>query len=622
MKSLVLLLIALVLGGGLLYMTVGGTRVVRDPARVPGEREESRSSQDPDSAGEPRPGEASITPVRGSTVRAAPVPPTDDARRESVTTAPGVAPRITYEGIVIGEGAPLPGADLSLSAGDQPLADVRTDETGRFRLTVPAHPEPMQLWVRARGFVGLERPLAARPAGGTEMLGNLRLMRGTMLTGRVVDRSGNGISGADVRVEPMSPGRDVLSARAVTNADGSFEVPDAPRGGVVVRARAKGFGERLVNHVVKDGSAVRIELEPGLSLAVRLVTPRGDPVVGAEVSLLGATNSRVPARKGTSDAQGRVEFRELGSELWNLRVAQPDYRPTGKNQMRAGQPEEVLQCVPWPAIEGRVVTPEGGALPADTLVQAMPAAAPGDRMSALAAGKPVEPDGRFRLGGLRPGEWTIRVTAPGFAPTQSPSVRLGIEGDGWAGTITLDGGGELVVGLQRGDDPVVRADVEVASREPSLAQVWALRDSEGVLGQRVSARGGQARFSSLPSGPVWTMVYAEGSPPTVAGPFHVASGQVLEQVVDLPRGARVVGHTRAPDGAPYREVQVRIIDRQGRLGFPLTVAPGPDGGYSTPWLPPGRFTVEAFSTSQPTRRSGAKELELEGGQELELDLTL
>lgn len=611
MKSLALLLIALVLGGGLLYMTVGGSRTVRDPSRAAAEL-----------PAEARPQQATPEPVRDAPVRAAAVPRTEDARRESIDAAPGQAPRITYEGIVIGEGAPLAGADLSLSAGDQPLADARTDETGRFRLAVPAHPEAMQLWVRARGFVGLERTLAARPGGGTEMLGNLRLMRGTMLTGRVVDQGGAGISGARVQVEPMSPGRDVLSARTVTENDGSFEIPDAPRGGVVVRARAAGYGERLVNHVVKEGASVRIELAPGLTLSARLVTPRGDPVVGAEVSLLGATNSRVPARKASSDARGRVEFRELGSEIWNLRVSHPDYRPTGKNQMRAGQPEEVLQCVPWPALEGRVLTPDGAPPPSETLVQAMPAAAPGDRMSALAAGKPVQPDGRFRIGGLRPGDWTVRVTSPGFAPTQSPSVRLGIEGDGWAGTITLDGGGELVLSLQRRGEPVTRADVEVASREPSLAQVWALRDSEGVLGQRVPVTGGQARFRSLPAGPVWTMVYADGSPPTILGPFHVASGQVLEQVVELPAGARVSGHTRAPDGTPYREAQVRIIDRQGRLGFPLTVAPGPDGQYSTPWLPPGRFTLEAFSTSQPTRRSGAKEVELEGGKGLELDLTL
>jgi hypothetical protein len=269
-----------------------------------------------------------------------------------------------------------------------------------------------------------------------------------------------------------------------------------------------------------------------------------------------------------------------------------------------------------------VITPDGSRPPEGTLVQAMPASAPGDRIGSFTGGSPIRPDGGFRLGGLRPGEWTVRITAPGYATTQSPPVRLGIEGDGWAGTITLDGGGELLLSLVRGEQPVARADVEVTSREPSLAQLWALRDSEGVLGHRLRATAGQVRFPSLPPGAVWAMIFAEGSPPSIAGPFHVVSGRALEQTVELDPGAQVRGHTTGPDGQPYTSVQVRVIDRKGRLGFPLTVATDPQGGYLTPWLPPGRFTVEAFSTSQPARRSGAKEVELEPGKVLELDLTL
>jgi hypothetical protein len=616
MKSLVLLLLTLVLAGGLLFMTMGGSRSVRDPDR----RARDLPAQGGGDGVQPAPEHA--TPEPQSPIRAARAPERDEVHRESIAAAPGPALRINYEGAVIAEGAPLPGADLVLLVGDQPLADARTNERGAFRLSVPAHPEAMRLDVRARGFVGLERSLPARPAGGTEILGNLRLLRGTMLTGRVIDQGGRGIGGAEVRVEPMSAGRDVLTSRAVTKADGSFEIPDSPPGGVVVRARATGYGERLVNHVVKEGSTVLVEMAPGLDLLVQLVTPRGDPVVGADLSLMGATNSRVPARREASDERGRVAFRELGPELWNLRVAHPDYRPTGKNQIRAGEPELVLQCNPWPALEGRVVTPDGSPLPAETRVQAMPSAAPGDQMGSLPAGQPLGPEGQFRIGGLRSGSWTVRVTAPGYAPTQSASVQLGIEGDGWAGTITLDGGGELLLSLLRGDEPVSRADVEVSAREPSLAQLWALRDSEGVLGQRITVTGGQARFASLPAGPVWAMVFAEGSPPMVAGPFQVTSGRVIEQEIDLPPGARAHGKTSSADGTPCLEAQVRVIDREGRLGFPLTMAPGASGEYLTPWLPPGRYTIEAFSTSHPTRRSGANELVLEAGKVLELDLTL
>ena len=88
------------------------------------------------------------------------------------------------EGTVIAEGAPIPGANLALLRRDVLLTEAQTDGRGRFRLESSPLASAGTLRVTARGFVSTERSLAAKPAGGTMMLGNLRLLRANLLIAR------------------------------------------------------------------------------------------------------------------------------------------------------------------------------------------------------------------------------------------------------------------------------------------------------------------------------------------------------------------------------------------------------------------------------------------------------
>jgi len=607
MKAL-LVVLGLALGAVVLYvlMDAGAGRgsseratPSRPSARIEPAAEEGRASE------EHAPDEAS---------RSAPM-------RASVESTPLPANRAVLEGAVIGDGAPLPGVSLSILRDGEVLAESKTDPQGRFRLDCP-HPTNGTLRVSMRGFVTLERRLVTRSAGGTEKLGNIRLLHGRRLVGKVIDGLGKGIPDVDLRASPFTAGTDVLISRARSGPDGTFEFADAPAGIVVVNARARGYGERDVK--TSAAGPLEIAMEPGSDLRLRLQTPSGKPVVGAEVTIAPQGDPRNPKRTASSDVQGRVVFEGLSEKVWIVRASHDDYRAANTSTAQANGIEQVLECWPWPAIEGRVRLRDGGPPPAGTVVQAIPASAPSDRVGSFTGGKEVDAEGNFRLGGLRAGDWRVRAIAPGLAPGMSEPVRLGIDGDGFAGVIQLDKGETLVFTVTVDERPLPDAEVELLRDPPTPAQLWALANSRGVgLGKRVKTDArGQATFENLLSGNTWVAVFAEGCPPTSFGPYETTGSSSARIPVQLARGGRIQGLVKDPDGKPMPGVQLRIVENAGSLGFPITLATAADGRYTSSWLPAGRYQVEAFAPADPKRRSGESVVDLKAGELRTLDLTL
>jgi len=614
MKALALFLLVLALGAGVLFVLLDsgdGSRGGRGSSTVP--REERREEPGARAAVE-EPRRSASEPAKAGA---------EEPRRQSVGAAAAVEARGVYEGVVIGEGAPLPGAHLEILRRAETLGEGDTDARGRFRLSVPPLSGTGMLRVRARGFVSVERTLPPKPAGGTTLLGNLRLLRGQRLSGHVYDARGDALSGAEVRVEPMSPGADVLIARGTTGGDGLFEIADAPPGMVQVTARSRGYGEKSVPY--SPGATLELRLEPGVDLALVLRTRAGAPVSGAEVTIQTPNDPRAASRTAESDEQGRARFEGLGSRLWNVRIAHPDFRPVNRQQMQATGVEQTIECQPWPGIEGVVRAPDGKPIPAGTRAQAVPAQVPGDLLANSDGGIEVASDGSFRVGGLRQGDWRVRISAPGFAPTTSPPVKLGNEGDAHAGTIELQAGASLVFALTVEQKPVVGAEVEMFATPPAPAQLWALAGTRasGPGKRALSGSNGLATLENLPPGRVWVAIYAEGSPPKASGPHDVsATASPTPIPIELERGARLQGQVKLKGGAPAAGAQLRVLERGGHLTFPLTLASGEDGRYTSAWMPAGPYTIEAFAPEDPTLRSGPQEIELHAGEQRQLDLSL
>jgi 5-hydroxyisourate hydrolase-like protein (transthyretin family) len=609
MKLLALVALLLALGVGVFFVLTGGSE--RGGGR------NGRASGATPAA--PRAPDAHANDAAPPAKSEASAPPS--SRQAAPEVAKGEA-RLRYEGTILGEGAPLAGAEIELWRLEQRLADVKSDERGRFKLELVAPNAATQLRIRARGYVALERTLQPKPRGGTEILGNVRLLRGQRLAGRVVDSRAAPVAGAALRVEPGAPGTDVYFAQGTSAQDGSFEIADSPPGLVEVVVRARGYGEARVTHT--QGRPLEIRLLPGVDLPLFVADPSGAGIANVEVTILAVGTAEPAQRTQATDAEGRVRFEGLSARMWSVRTLHPDFRPAPGMKLTASGNEETLTLKPWPGIVGTVRTPDGGPPPAGTRVNALMAMAPGDTLGDLPGGSEVAADGSFRIGALRPADWVVRVSAPGFAPTISAPVKLLTEQDGQAGTIVLKSGGKLVLEITSGAQKIAGAEVELLHLSPSPAQVWAVHEARAGSGAArvASDSSGRLVLDNLAPGRVWLVVCAEGYPPKSTGPHEASETSSLPIPVELTRGGRARGVVRTKSGKPAVNAQLRLVERAGQLGFPLMLATDDEGRYTTAWLPPGPYTLEAFSSEDPTLRSGAKEFELSAGAQPEIDLSL
>ena len=161
----------------------------------------------------------------------------------------------------------------------------------------------------------------------------IRIRRGTTVTGRVVDPDGRGIAGASVlRAGWASSWTQEI---AVTEADGTFAI-DGLHGRISMGARASGFVPSLLrgmNLNEKKSDTLVIVLQPAAAeLTVVVVDPTGVPVEGARaaVGIFGRQNQPRRGADGKdeytmptltkTDAHGIARLGGLAPGKWSLQV--------------------------------------------------------------------------------------------------------------------------------------------------------------------------------------------------------------------------------------------------------------------------------------------------------------
>ena len=596
MKALGLLAVLLLGGlGWLLFSESGGGRAADaerglSTARMP----RAGAAPEPASTDEPAPSVAQprATPALTSSPDERSVLPSEGASASRTPAASGGIEagrggRRALLGVVIDDTGPLTNAQVLLSVSGETTQSVSANDRGAFRIELPVPAQDVVLTVRARGYATLVRPFGSQTLPGEQRLGNLRLARGTALDGVVVDSDGTPLGGVEVELKVA---RDQpFGENARTGPDGRFQFLAAPSGRVFLTARTEELGARTIEHYHQRDAIARIELVPSSTLRLLIRGSDGQAVARASVRAQ-PLDSRDAHRQGTSDSEGRCVFEGLDGQRWRISATAQGYQPGHLEQALADGREVELELQAWPCASGRVLTPDGEAPPSGTIVQAVPAQAPPEFAGRPGADVAVEPDGSFRVCQLRPGDYQLRFSAPGYALTASRGFRVQPETDVELGRVTLVAGSRLVVRCSDGDEPAQGVQVELLRRKPAPGQRWLEAGSAAVLA-RTNAKG-EALFEAQAAGVVWVICRGESWVSQPAGPYTIRAGASLEpRPVELVRGRAHPG--RVFDSTGTGVPRMRVMIAGAGIDRPPLILTDPDGNFTTPVLAKGWYTVSA-----------------------------
>lgn len=255
------------------------------------------------------------------------------------------SPRARIVGRVLStEGRPLSRAIVTAQKlGGSALFQAKTDRSGRYAMDV----EPGRYIIRAEkgGYVTSEyrveeaslEPTPMMVEAGKSVTVDLRLPRGGVITGRIVDEDGEPVVGAAVEVERRQeePSRGApwvfgLHGSATTDDRGIYRIYELASGvtteGLVVHP-----GARVTDVVIVLSNA-------GAVLRGRVLSSEGDvPLPDAVVQLIPVNFAQRFAERGTvgtrsivSDQHGGYEIKGIPPGRYYLLVLQQ--RPTFRRQ--------------------------------------------------------------------------------------------------------------------------------------------------------------------------------------------------------------------------------------------------------------------------------------------------
>jgi len=478
----------------------------------------------------------------------------------AVPRAQVVADR-TVEGRVVADdtGDPIPNAKVGFATNAASRATL-TDRDGRFVLAAP--PRLARVTVAKAGYA--RRDAAVQPGRPNA---DIRLARTAVITGQVMDASGEPAANVVVRAEvPTAAGQASSVATVTTDDRGEFRLSGLAEGRVVVSAQAID-SRRVVLYFPGVESASEAEV---------LDVKAGDEI--DRISLVLPASYDPPTIAG-----GGVVI-----------VSTPPLRPPAP-----GEPVTVVR--------GRVVSATGGVIAGARVRLTQQARREG-------ASTQSDRDGRFTFAGVVPGPFLIGASKVGFSSEAPPLGRLiTVTATGADAELTLTPwssvSGRVVDEL---GDPVQNAAMQLlrlrfqdGRRRLVSAGFTRTTDDRGVFrifgvppGQYIlSASAGDVLTAELPG---YARTFYPGVSDAASSPFlTVGAGQSQSSAdITLVRQstARVSGIVRDAQGLPGLVGSLNLIPSQSAsaLVTPVGARVGDSGAFEFPNVPPGRYVIQAY----------------------------
>jgi hypothetical protein len=476
------------------------------------------------------------------------------------------------------DGRPVAAVTVTLTQAGPMMRAMRdqgrtatTDENGDYAIdgvAAGAH----RVEFSKTGYVAIVK--SVETTAGKEGRLDVELERGREIAGRVVDGSGEPVSGALVYVE--SRGYASRGNLVNTDGDGAFRLEGLAEGRYIVRAEKSGYMQGRVEDVEAiGGRSVTITLSRGGTITGHVVglneQELGQAMVTAASGRGGRSETRVDAGgrftlTGVPDGDVQVTARLMGgrrgqSAMKNVTV------------LNGSAPPVELDFSAGTTIRGRVL--RGGKPLAGGFVtfrrvsegQAVGYAEPGM----------TGPDGTYEVRVAEAGEYRINVSL---------------------GQTSFDGGSVVVSGAMQHDielrgatlrGRVVDADtgaalpnVSIQLRRLSAPEQWTTSDTTGAF------------LFDLVSDDTYQLTASRDRYATTTERLDVRGGVIPDVQLRLQRGTRVA--LRVVDATDNRalDVSVRVADAADQslwMGMPTR---GDDGALSL-WLQPGTYSATVFS---------------------------
>jgi len=363
-------------------------------------------------------------------------------------------------------------------------------------------------------------------------------------------------------------------------------VPDAPG--------ASGAPREAASPSATPVPAIPVTDDVSGSIAGLVLRPDGQPAAGARVHVRWRQSERQPEIEtgaassdvgqplsAETDASGRFEIAGLLLGWAAVSAVHESGRAVERIHIDARQPhhEIALILAAGESLAGVVVAADGGGIGGARVI---PLEHNGQKLfkyQSEAGAVLADEAGRFSVDGLRPGEWTLQVSAEGYGPAIAGPFPTGIEN----ARILLGVGAELDchVQLQADNSPVEGVIVRLAYEDRPLYPQEVASGPDGV-----------ARFPGLGKGDYRAEVrhgrYAlAGDAPLVAIDPARKPEPLLIVVAE---GGRVKGHVR--DGDSGEGIAGVVIGANREGGSPYYADPTDAGGsYEVFGLPSGNYEV-------------------------------
>ncbi len=237
---------------------------------------------------------------------------------------------------------------------------VKSDAEGRWVFeSVPASLASLNVGLEHQEFAaGTYQSLSIKDftvAPGAQPTRSMTLSRGLSVTGVVIDRQGNPVSGAKVRGEFLNSQRE-----ATTNERGEYRLSGCKPEKVTLIATAKGHGPELQRTDVKPGAEpVDFVLPEAKTIRVRMVDAEGKPVPKFRVFFQDwrGDNNDYGLDKVLSyaDEKGVWEWREAPADAVVADICPPNGMQISGERLLARDEEYVFTARPPLAVKGRVI---------------------------------------------------------------------------------------------------------------------------------------------------------------------------------------------------------------------------------------------------------------------------